>query len=239
MNTFNVLRRGVHVATVDTSALQQVITPPAKKGITRGIVNYVQKPVNGETLHLNVYTDEKNPSNLVLQETEVTVHDIRAQEQALSLEQNGFGLYKLQIPDNINWDNQEEVKHYPSLPSPCFLSESPWICPFLLSTESNCENIAKSLICQTNFVAIWIAKENCAHFRLYSVFASSMQSFITSSHRILLHYLRFGKFHVEIEPICSEIWLPYLRLLNALILSFQDRFFSLTTPLNLRISVCR
>lgn len=81
----------------------------AKPSSTKGVVNYVKKAAGHDQLYVNVYTDDKDPSNLELQETEVTVHDIRAEENKPSLETNGFGLFKLEVPDDIDWDNKEDV----------------------------------------------------------------------------------------------------------------------------------
>ena len=79
-----------------------------RRGSTIGKVNYVKKPVGGDKLYLNVYTQEEHPTNLDLQETEVTVHDVHSAQQEFSLEKNGFVVRKITVPD-LDWENKEEV----------------------------------------------------------------------------------------------------------------------------------
>ena len=55
----------------------------------------------------------KEPTNLERREETVTVtnlHDLAAKERP-SLQSNGIQLCKMRVPDGIDWNNQEEVKH--------------------------------------------------------------------------------------------------------------------------------
>lgn len=43
------------------------------------------------------------------------MHDVRPLKDQFSLERNGFNLYKLEVPKDLDWQNKEEVEriYYP------------------------------------------------------------------------------------------------------------------------------
>ena len=48
-------------------------------------------------------------SNLEYELHDVTVTDVRSAPQPFSLQENGFKLEKLEVPKDVDWDNEEEV----------------------------------------------------------------------------------------------------------------------------------
>ena len=48
-------------------------------------------------------------SNFERVEQTVPITDLRSVPQDFTLEYNGFQLHRLQVPDDINWDNEQEV----------------------------------------------------------------------------------------------------------------------------------
>ena len=49
-------------------------------------------------------------SNLEYELHDVTVTDVRSAPQPFSLQENGFKLEKLEVPKDVDWDNEEEVR---------------------------------------------------------------------------------------------------------------------------------
>lgn len=51
-------------------------------------------------------------SNLEYELHDVTVTDIRSTSQPFTLQENGFQLERLEVPKDIDWNNEEEVSGY-------------------------------------------------------------------------------------------------------------------------------
>ena len=51
----------------------------------------------------------KKASNFERVEQTVPITDLRRVPQDFTLEHNGFQLHRLQVPDDIHWENEQEV----------------------------------------------------------------------------------------------------------------------------------
>lgn len=82
---------------------------PVQASAVSTSVKYVKKPEAGEPLFLRVYTKgEGPPTNAHIYSQDVEVQDIREEQQGFRLQDNGFELVKLEVP-NIDWVNKAEV----------------------------------------------------------------------------------------------------------------------------------
>ena len=50
-------------------------------------------------------------SNLEYREFDVTVTDLRSASQSFNLRDNGFQLEKLEVPKDVDWQNDEQASH--------------------------------------------------------------------------------------------------------------------------------
>ena len=75
-------------------------------------VRYVKQAKDGEDLRVYAYELPEGvdrASNLEYELHDVTVTDVRSAPQPFSLQENGFKLEKLEVPKDVDWDNEEEV----------------------------------------------------------------------------------------------------------------------------------
>ena len=60
-------------------------------------------------------------NNLDPKQYDVTVADLRSAPEAFTLQRNGFQLERLEVPSDVDWDNEEQVR--PRLPDTCVSDE--------------------------------------------------------------------------------------------------------------------
>lgn len=79
---------------------------------TTGRVQYVSPPPGEKELYTYIYDiPEGQPaSNIVRQEKEVSIADIRPVVDKFTLAENGVELHKLKVPGDINWDDEADVR---------------------------------------------------------------------------------------------------------------------------------
>ena len=89
-------------------------------------ITYVKRPSGGEPLETYLYElpeGKTKASNVDPDEHDTTVTDLRTVPKDFTLKQNGFRLAKLEVPDDINWQDDAEVCLRVSKPpsSSCYL----------------------------------------------------------------------------------------------------------------------
>ncbi len=75
-------------------------------------VRYAKKPAPGKDLHVYLYElpeGVEDANNLEYELHDVTVTDLHTSPQSFDLQGNGFQLEKLDVPKDVDWDNEEEV----------------------------------------------------------------------------------------------------------------------------------
>ena len=81
---------------------------------TTARVQYVRPAPNSEDLFTYLYEkpdDEDRWTNLEQSESEVPVTDLYSVTDKFTLERNGFQLEKLHVPDDIDWDDDDDVSN--------------------------------------------------------------------------------------------------------------------------------
>lgn len=103
---------------------------------TTAKVQYVKRAPNNEELFTYLYEKpegEDRWTNIEQSESAVPVTDLRTVSEKFTLEHNGFQFGELHVPDDINWDDDEDVSAlcssnglqpfaFASLRGPCCLS---------------------------------------------------------------------------------------------------------------------
>ena len=81
---------------------------------TTARVQYVRPAPNNEELFTYLYEKPDNEdrwTNLEQSESEVPVTDLYSVTDKFTLERNGFQLEKLHVPDDIDWDDDDDVSN--------------------------------------------------------------------------------------------------------------------------------
>lgn len=79
---------------------------------TTAKVQYVKLAPNGEELFTYLYEKPEHQdrwTNLEQTESEVPVTDLRTVDEPFTLQRNGFQFEELHVPDDINWDDDDDV----------------------------------------------------------------------------------------------------------------------------------
>ena len=65
-----------------------------------------------QTAYQYVYgpPEGQKATNIERMEHTVSITDLRSVPQDFTLENNGFQLHRLQVPDDINWDDEQQVR---------------------------------------------------------------------------------------------------------------------------------
>ena len=91
----------------------------------RPAVRYVKQAKEGEDLRVYAYELPEGvdrASNLEYELHDVTVTDVRSAPQPFTLQENGFKLERLEVPKDVDWDNEEEVGNHSQGPAVHHLS---------------------------------------------------------------------------------------------------------------------
>lgn len=107
------MAQSVHAAHASEAAnghTQDGTSPAAQ--LVRAPLQYVKPPRTGEELFVYKYElpeDVDRASNLEIDEVEVDFTDLRTGESPFDIVQSGFQLERLQVPKDIDWDDDRDV----------------------------------------------------------------------------------------------------------------------------------
>ncbi|CAL8463770.1 g3304 [Coccomyxa elongata] len=107
-------------ASIAAPSVPQRAAQPLKVQTTTGAVRYAKQPADGQERRIYVYDLPEGvdkASNLDWEQHDVTVTDLRTAPQTFTLHENGFQLERFEVPQDIDWQNEQEVKEkvYPLL----------------------------------------------------------------------------------------------------------------------------
>lgn len=103
---------------------------PLGKQTTTARVQYVKPVPSGEELFTYLYEKPDNQerwTNLEQTESEVPVTDLRSVAEPFTLQRNGFQFEQLHVPDDINWDDDDDVSEHCSA-VPAYAARSALCC---------------------------------------------------------------------------------------------------------------
>lgn len=76
-------------------------------------LQYVKAPRDGEELFVYKYELPQGidkPSNLEIDEVDIDFTDLRTVEEPFDILRNGFQLERLEVPNDIDWDDDKDVR---------------------------------------------------------------------------------------------------------------------------------
>ena len=84
---------------------------PAAQGVKTKVL-YTRRPAPGEEYSFKIHPDSapgKNKFNVPREESEVFVNDIRQARHSFSLQEHGFQLERLVVPEGVDWTSDQSV----------------------------------------------------------------------------------------------------------------------------------
>lgn len=103
--------------------MQAPLTSARQPSKTSGTVNYLEPSPDGTAPHVYLVEPPQGVPKIsfVRSETTVDVHNLREFQDRFTLKERGIELRKLEIPEDIDWENKEEVSRIPcSLHCTCY-----------------------------------------------------------------------------------------------------------------------
>lgn len=83
----------------------------------RAKLAYIRPPQVNEELYVYKYelpVGVDSPSNLQINEVKIPITDLRAVHENFTIERNGFQLEHLEVPADIDWENDHDVSVQPT-----------------------------------------------------------------------------------------------------------------------------
>ena len=89
---------------------------PKSQQSVQAHITFIKKTEDGSPLHTYLYElpkDQSVASNVIAEEHETTITDLRTVSTIFTLKQHGFKLEQLHVPAEIDWKDEKQVKAFP------------------------------------------------------------------------------------------------------------------------------